>query len=460
MRPVIVLVIFVLSIIRILPFHPLIRTRTLTPTSNSRSETVPVPRPLPGLLIKRPVPISIRVFPITTSSLDKLINTPHTSATPVGRLPISDPSIADISSPTTILSAASASLPVPPVPSYEVSAFDGASLYKDGFNHTSTSFDRRPKTSQLSGLNLVWLVLLLLQGLSLAFGVPLLPQLSVAAQLHRVRRRGSTPYGSKSIPGLWNRVDSHKCDSKATIKDSFKATIPLPPPTSILGYTYIDRLGIGAFGQVHHVRANGKDYAMKMVDRPYGNEPAFDPIEVIVTSILNHPNIGRSFCRFDTEDYHCIVYEYIQGCELFDHLHSVDGPVCLSEATARRLARQLGSALLYCHSNNVVHGGEIPQRNPCLDLALIDADIHPQNIMTLNRGPYRPAFKAWAAIQGQNKSLDQGRYLYWPDEKNAARKIYNPTGGFDPRISMYYLVQEKMKAEEGQAIVAERLLSL
>ncbi|KAH8115844.1 kinase-like domain-containing protein [Phellopilus nigrolimitatus] len=50
--------------------------------------------------------------------------------------------------------------------------------------------------------------------------------------------------------------------------------------------------------------------------------------------------------------HYCMVFEYINGGHVLDYIIS-HGRLC--ERVARKFSRRIGTALGYCHCNNVVH---------------------------------------------------------------------------------------------------------
>ena len=68
--------------------------------------------------------------------------------------------------------------------------------------------------------------------------------------------------------------------------------------------------------------------------------------------LLHHPYI-RGIREFITRtNHHYMVFEYVNSGQMLDYIISHGR---LRERVARKFARQIGSALDYCHRNNVVH---------------------------------------------------------------------------------------------------------
>jgi len=74
--------------------------------------------------------------------------------------------------------------------------------------------------------------------------------------------------------------------------------------------------------------------------------------EIKILKQLDHPNIVKLYDVYE-EDKKCyMVFEYVPGGELFDYMIKVGR---LTEEEARKLMRQVISAIEYCHSLLIVH---------------------------------------------------------------------------------------------------------
>eukprot|EP00842_Homolaphlyctis_polyrhiza_P000635 jgi/Hompol1/1572/HPOL_005641-RA len=74
--------------------------------------------------------------------------------------------------------------------------------------------------------------------------------------------------------------------------------------------------------------------------------------EVQLMMRLDHPNIIKIYQVLETEEECFVVMEYAKGGELIDYIAARD---YLTEKEARRIFRQIISALDHCHLANVVH---------------------------------------------------------------------------------------------------------
>jgi serine/threonine protein kinase KIN1/2 len=74
--------------------------------------------------------------------------------------------------------------------------------------------------------------------------------------------------------------------------------------------------------------------------------------EIDISSLLDHPNIV-SMRDYVKTDYHWyLLFDYIDGGQMLDYIISHGR---LKEKQARKFARQLTSAMRYCHAHKIVH---------------------------------------------------------------------------------------------------------
>jgi len=67
--------------------------------------------------------------------------------------------------------------------------------------------------------------------------------------------------------------------------------------------------------------------------------------------LINHPNVVKLVDVADTVSSIFLIMEHAAGGELFDYIIARK----VTERDARRLFRQLLSAITYCHTNFIVH---------------------------------------------------------------------------------------------------------
>lgn len=76
--------------------------------------------------------------------------------------------------------------------------------------------------------------------------------------------------------------------------------------------------------------------------------------EAALSMLLHHPYICGMREMIVHQHHYYMVFEYISGGQMLDYIISHGR---LRERVARKFARQIGSALDYCHKNSVVHRG-------------------------------------------------------------------------------------------------------
>lgn len=163
-----------------------------------------------------------------------------------------------------------------------------------------------------------------------------------------------------------------------------------PPPQlqqfhrkSIGDWDFVRTIGAGSMGKVKLARHNesGEKCAVKIVpraaklyQRTHANDPPaksseeaaqrqkeFDKEiardkrtvrEGALGRLLFHPHICRLYEIVPLTNHYYMLFEYVEGGQLLDYIVSHGS---LNEKYARKFAREIASALDYCHKNNVVH---------------------------------------------------------------------------------------------------------
>ncbi|EKM51059.1 uncharacterized protein PHACADRAFT_263025 [Phanerochaete carnosa HHB-10118-sp] len=146
----------------------------------------------------------------------------------------------------------------------------------------------------------------------------------------------------------------------------------------ILGdYTLSKTLGAGSMGKVKlaHHNITGEKLAVKILPRvtpqsasgvaasanpeaaaKQASKDASKEIrtlrEAALSMLLHHPYICGMREMIVHQHHYYMVFEYVNGGQMLDYIISHGR---LRERVARKFARQIGSALDYCHKNNVVH---------------------------------------------------------------------------------------------------------
>uniref|UniRef100_A0A0N4ZC60 Protein kinase domain-containing protein n=1 Tax=Parastrongyloides trichosuri TaxID=131310 RepID=A0A0N4ZC60_PARTI len=130
------------------------------------------------------------------------------------------------------------------------------------------------------------------------------------------------------------------------------------------------KLGSGTYGKVSlaYDHKTERDVAVKLIKKSAIENKA-DLVrirrEIRIMSALQHPNIIQIYEVFENKDKIILVMEYACGGELYDYV-SKNGS--LPEHEARRIFRQITSAVLYCHKHKVAH------RDLKLENILLDTD--------------------------------------------------------------------------------------
>lgn len=138
-------------------------------------------------------------------------------------------------------------------------------------------------------------------------------------------------------------------------------------------FELIQVLGEGAFGRVMQVKKKdtGEQYAMKMMNKKLMQEsaslpqPPQFPVERSILESLEHPFIVSLHFAFQTDEYLYIVMDLLAGGELFFHLEKCG---TFDECRARFYTAEIGLAIGYLHSNNIIYRDLKPE-NVVLDAA-------------------------------------------------------------------------------------------
>ncbi|KAF9005151.1 hypothetical protein BDQ17DRAFT_1353915 [Cyathus striatus] len=171
--------------------------------------------------------------------------------------------------------------------------------------------------------------------------------------------------------------DAHKERDRERDKDKDKDRGRPSRSNRILGdYTLSKTLGAGSMGKVKLATHNitGEKLAVKILPRVHPNPPpqtngasesaaakqankdASKEIRTIreaaLSMLLYHPYICGMREMIVHQHHYYMVFEYVNGGQMLDYIISHGR---LRERVARKFARQIGSALEYCHLNNVVH---------------------------------------------------------------------------------------------------------
>ncbi|KAG5671704.1 hypothetical protein PVAND_001887 [Polypedilum vanderplanki] len=122
-------------------------------------------------------------------------------------------------------------------------------------------------------------------------------------------------------------------------------------------FDIIKKLGQGTYGKVQLGinKETGQEVAIKTIKKSKIETEA-DLIrirrEVQIMSSVQHPNIIHIYEVFENREKMVLVMEFAAGGELYDYLS--DRKV-LAEEEARRIFRQVATAIYYCHKHKICH---------------------------------------------------------------------------------------------------------
>ncbi|KAJ3037877.1 hypothetical protein HK097_003346, partial [Rhizophlyctis rosea] len=163
--------------------------------------------------------------------------------------------------------------------------------------------------------------------------------------------RSGTPVGPRS-PAIVSGSSAASADSDGSSASPDTENGP-----------YLDRfqcqrvLGEGSYGKVKlafDMIAN-RTVALKIIQKSTLKKASHITRlkrEVRIMRLLHHPNITQLYDVIETEKEIVLVMEHVEGGELFDYIVAHKR---LKEKIARRLFRQVISAVDYCHQSSVIH---------------------------------------------------------------------------------------------------------
>ena len=128
-------------------------------------------------------------------------------------------------------------------------------------------------------------------------------------------------------------------------------------------------IGKGSFSKVYLVknRLNHKIYSMKKLDKPFIKRTRQEQHiinERILLSKMNYPFLVKLYCCFQDQEHLYFILEFIQGGELFFHLHR---EIRFDDDKTRFYIAELILVLNFLHTNKVIYR-DIKPENILLDL--------------------------------------------------------------------------------------------
>ncbi|XP_075236599.1 nuak family kinase 1 [Lycorma delicatula] len=122
-------------------------------------------------------------------------------------------------------------------------------------------------------------------------------------------------------------------------------------------FDIVRKLGQGTYGKVQLGinKETGQEVAIKTIKK-CKIETEADLIrirrEIQIMSSVQHPNIIHIYEVFENREKMVLVMEYAAGGELYDYLSEKK---VLTEDEARRIFRQIATAIYYCHKHKICH---------------------------------------------------------------------------------------------------------
>ncbi|KAJ1364581.1 Protein kinase domain-containing protein, partial [Parelaphostrongylus tenuis] len=165
---------------------------------------------------------------------------------------------------------------------------------------------------------------------------------SRSGRLARISQSNIRPFGSGGVGGGYGpggqplSGPDPACAAKKDVKHRFEIT---------------RKLGSGTYGKVSlaYDHKFDREVAVKLIKKSAIENKA-DLVrirrEIRIMSALHHPNIIQIFEVFENREKIILVMEYASGGELYDYVSQFGS---LPESEARRIFRQITSAVLYCH---------------------------------------------------------------------------------------------------------------
>ncbi|KAK0064239.1 NUAK family SNF1-like kinase 2, partial [Biomphalaria pfeifferi] len=164
--------------------------------------------------------------------------------------------------------------------------------------------------------------------------------------------------------------------------------------------------------------------------------------EIHILSSLRHKHIVNIREVFEKKDKIVLVMDYAQGGELYDYLNKMGQ---LSEPEARRIFRQIVSAIHYCHQNSIVH-----------------RDLKLENIILDDEGNVKIADFGLSNYYSMNGTLKTfcGSPLYASPEIVNGRPYHGPeVDVWSLGVILYTLVYGAMPFESNDLITLKRQIS-
>ncbi|KAL0469420.1 serine/threonine protein kinase [Neurospora intermedia] len=186
------------------------------------------------------------------------------------------------------------------------------------------------------------------------------PDMSAAA----AAPHGHASAGDDHRNGADAGVSTHR-SATGTTKQRYRTVIPAPSGN----YAFIKTIGQGSMGKVKLAKKEGTNelVACKIIERVSPDDGRQsreerekadaaredrNAREAAIVSLLNHQYICGLRDNLRTRWHWYMLFEYVNGGQMLDYIISHGK---LKEKQARKFARQIASAVDYCHRNSIVH---------------------------------------------------------------------------------------------------------
>ena len=141
------------------------------------------------------------------------------------------------------------------------------------------------------------------------------------------------------------------------------------PVISLNDFDILKLIGKGSFAKVYLVlnKFNNKIYSMKKLNKPFikrNKQEQHIINERILLSKMNNPFLVKLFCCFQDKEYLYFIMEFIQGGELFFHLHR---EIRFDDEKTRFYIAELILVLNFLHRNKIIYR-DIKPENILLDI--------------------------------------------------------------------------------------------
>ncbi|KAI9928865.1 hypothetical protein ASPWEDRAFT_106354 [Aspergillus wentii DTO 134E9] len=189
-------------------------------------------------------------------------------------------------------------------------------------------------------------------------------QRNLSVQGHQRDSIGMAAAGSEGATGAPQPASGSHAQAAAPVQPKRRTTITTPSGQWALGKT----IGAGSMGKVKLAKnvETGEQVAVKIVPRQSTEEHRNSreteradrskeirtAREAAIVSLVNHPYICGMRDVVRTTYHWYMLFEYVNGGQMLDYIISHGK---LKEKQARKFARQIASALDYCHRNSIVH---------------------------------------------------------------------------------------------------------